>query len=158
MAYYQELRTRPVPLKTLARNLLYQSIEEMAMKVAVPEYVGRVSPVFDTSQTLWVIDREDEGQTCFVVPGWSRAERPHRPSRLRELGVDVLLCGGISCWMVNRITSYGIKVVPWIAGGIDDVLQAFFEGRLGDKQFAMPGCCGQRRYHRSDRICYGRNR
>lgn len=118
------------------------------MKIAIPEYMGRVSPVFDTCQRLLVFTSGKEGKALCQSEDWSGVDRVHRPSRLRDIGVETLLCGGISSWMEEQIVAQGIKLVPWLAGEINEVLDAFLAGLLPNPGFFMPGCCGKRRRQR----------
>jgi predicted Fe-Mo cluster-binding NifX family protein len=36
--------------------------------------------------------------------------------------------------------SAGIRVIPWISGRLEEVLEAFLSGKLMDTKFLMPGC------------------
>jgi len=123
------------------------------MKIAIPEYNGRVSPVFDTSQRLLVF-RVDHGGVGAPLGNedWSYLPLPVRATRLRQMGVDVLLCGGISGWLARQIEALGIRLVPWLAGDVQQVLEAFVAGRLPDRYFAMPGTWGMRRGRRLRRM------
>jgi hypothetical protein len=41
-----------------------------------------------------------------------------------------------------------VRVLPFIAGDVDEVIQAYITGELNRPRFAMPGCCGRRiRFH-----------
>ena len=79
-----------------------------------------------------------------------------RVQKLSELGVDVLICGALSRPLEAMLTAAGVKVIARICGGVEEVLDAYRTGRLGDPAFAMPGCCGQKR--RRHRGGCGRNR
>jgi predicted Fe-Mo cluster-binding NifX family protein len=56
----------------------------------------------------------------------------------------------------ETVTAYGIKVIPFIAGDLDEIIQAFLEGKLERDEFAMPGCCGRGRRQGQDRMRRGR--
>ncbi|MFH1741887.1 MAG: hypothetical protein ABIH23_23030 [bacterium] len=114
------------------------------MKIAIPEFQGRVSPVFDSSQRLLVFKLHDDREPECQEENWSSLAPVARVARLREIGVDVLLCGGISGWLSEQVAAQNIQLFPWIAGDIQQVLAAYLGGRLPDPQFAMPGCCGRR--------------
>jgi hypothetical protein len=66
-------------------------------------------------------------------------QRSARPGRLRQLLVDLLICGGISCWMEDRIRRSGTRLIPWVAGDVWDVLAALRQGRIWDPRYCMPG-------------------
>ena len=112
------------------------------MKIAIPTWNGRVSPVFDTASRLLVVE-VGEGREC------SRFETditdnflPSKIMRFTGLGIDTIICGAISRPLAYMITTAGIKLVPWISGQAEGVLQAFLAGTLFDLRFMMPGCAG----------------
>jgi ssDNA-binding Zn-finger/Zn-ribbon topoisomerase 1 len=43
------------------------------------------------------------------------------------------------------VAAQGITVIPFVAGAVREVVQAWLTGRIGDACFAMPGCRGTRR-------------
>ena len=114
------------------------------MKIAIPEYKGRISPVFDTCQRLRIYQMD---RARLAVPSgiddWSYLPIEMRTNRLGQLGVDVLLCGGVSDWLARQIQAQGIRLVPWLVGDVDDILRAFIDGGLPDRRFAMPGSWGK---------------
>lgn len=63
---------------------------------------------------------------------------------LTELGIKVLICGGISQGLQAALEQVGIRVLPQICGELDSVIAAYRLGTLGQPEFAMPGCCGHR--------------
>ena len=110
------------------------------MKLAIPEFNGRVSPVFDCCRRLLVIDTSVEGPNRVASQDWSELACVKRPGRLTGMGVRTLLCGGISTDLAIEIEAGGIEVIPWISGEVSDVLDAYLEGRLPDPRLTMPGC------------------
>lgn len=123
------------------------------MKIALPEWNGRISPVFDTAGRLTVVriegGAEIERESIPIVE-----DRPgQRAMRLAETGVSTLICGAVSNGMARAIEAIGIAVIPWIAGEIDEIVAAFLAGRLEGPSFRMPGCGGGRM--RRERRCRG---
>jgi predicted Fe-Mo cluster-binding NifX family protein len=123
------------------------------MKVAIPEHEGRIAPVFDTCRRVLVVEQIGAEDRIVSNEDWSNAARHIRASRLRDLGVDALLCGGISRWLQEQIGFHGIRLFPWIAGSVTEVLLALRDGRLNDPEFAMPG-----RVSEGQRCCLGAKR
>lgn len=76
---------------------------------------------------------------------------PARARRIRELGVQVLICGAVSWPLEAMLASAGMQVIPQTCGGVDEVLGAFLSGGLAGGGFLMPGCCGRRRRFRGGR-------
>jgi len=64
-------------------------------------------------------------------------------NRLTDLGVNVLICGAVSRPLADMIVARGIKLVPFVAGETDRVVEAYLAGNLPNTAFAMPGCCGR---------------
>ena len=126
------------------------------MKVAVPNWRGRVSPVLDVAEQVLLIDLDNRGNA-----GGRRTERlesaaPHdRARRLTELGVDVVVCGAISSPLETLLVAGGIRVFPLICGDVDEVVQAFRDGTLDDERFAMPGSTRKTRRCRNRRVTRG---
>jgi len=115
------------------------------VKIAVPEHQGRISPVFDSSRQILVFEVDEERRIAEPhQEDWSTLDPLRRAARLHELEIDVLLCGGISAWLAEQILAQGIELVPWVAGEIEQVLEAHLNGRLPDPQMSMPGCCRRR--------------
>ena len=121
------------------------------MKVAIPHWQGRVSPVFDAATRLLVIEVAD-GHECGQVEVPLMGSNPaHRAKELARSGTGVLICGAISWPLEMAVSSEGIEVIAQVCGQVEEVLSAFLEGRLSDPAFLMPGCCGQRRRFRGGR-------
>ncbi|MFH1113400.1 MAG: hypothetical protein V1792_05720 [Pseudomonadota bacterium] len=115
------------------------------MKVAVPEHQGRIAPVFDTCRRVLIFFQDADGAVPLGLEDWSTTGRHERPARLKEIGVEILLCGGISGWMEGQLSFQGIQTMPWLAGEVPEILEAFRMGRVTEPQYAMPGCAGFRR-------------
>ena len=119
------------------------------MNVAVTAWDGRISPVFDSAKTLMLAEIKD-GEVVSrryesIDPVWIS----HLADRLRELGVDVLICGAISQTPSTIIEANGIRLIPFIGGAIEEVLNAFARSGRIAPDFLMPGCGrGQRRQGR----------
>lgn len=112
------------------------------MKIAIPTWNGRVSPVFDTASRLLVVEAEDEGEYSRFETDISEHFVPSKVMRLTGLGIDTLICGAISRPLAYMMTTAGIRLIPWISGQVEDVLQAFLSGTLFDLRFMMPGSPG----------------
>jgi len=113
-----------------------------AMKIAIPTWNGRVSPVFDTASRLLVVDITEESEVARFETDISAHFLPSKSMRLTGLGIDTLICGAISRPLAYMITTAGIKLIPWISGQVEAVVQAFLTNTLFDPRFIMPGCVG----------------
>ncbi len=121
------------------------------MKIAIAVWKGRISPVFDTARHLMVMDVE-AGKALSRHEESLVDQMAHmKVSRLVKLGVEVLICGAISRPLAEMITGSGIRLIPFLSGDVEEVIQAFLAGNLPNSAFLMPGCCGRRRQFRSGR-------
>jgi len=115
------------------------------MRVALPTWNGRISPVFDVAREAVVVDLEDG---LAIRRDDVRLDGPSAVAKARQLvdlRVDVLICGAISRDLDETLSLAGIEVIPQTRGRTDDVLEAFASGRLTARAFLMPGCDRHRR-------------
>ena len=114
------------------------------MKVALPIWNNRISPLFDTAcrVVIWSAGEAggelEEYDLQGLVP-------PMKVRRIRELGAEVLICGAVSNTVAYLVESAGIRLVPWISGPVRDVIEAFERGQLEEPRYFMPGCGRMRR-------------
>ncbi|MEZ4599229.1 MAG: NifB/NifX family molybdenum-iron cluster-binding protein [Syntrophotaleaceae bacterium] len=114
------------------------------MKIGLPYWQGRISPVFDEATRLVLIETGSGGEvrreirtlTCFDP--WGRARE------LLSLGAQVLICGALSGPLEMALHGVGITVIARTCGPVEEVLGAYLNGRLEDDAYLMPGC-GRRR-------------
>lgn len=110
------------------------------MKVALTVWEKRISPLFDCASMLLVVKIVDctESDRYFVPFHY---ESPFsRAANLSDLGIKVLICGAVSNLFANTIESYGIRIIPFVAGPVDEVIDAYLTNGLSDSKFRMPGC------------------
>lgn len=100
------------------------------MRIGIATDGACVSPHFGHCPTYTLVDVESGS----VVRMW-RVESPeHRPNFLprwlKEQGVDVVISGGMGPKAISLFTSLGIEPIVGVSGRVEDVLDAFLEGRL----------------------------
>jgi predicted Fe-Mo cluster-binding NifX family protein len=123
------------------------------MKVAIPNWQGRVSPVFDVARQLLVADiQAGEVRSRQAIP-LVIADPMARAGVLAGLGVEVLVCGVISRVVSHALASAGIEIVPHRCGDVESVLAEYAAGTLArSPDLLMPGCGrGRRRRGRHGR-------
>ncbi len=113
------------------------------MKIAMPIFRDRLSPVFDWSTRLLVIEILEGREVSRVETAFTDDSPTRRADRLAELEAEVLVCGGISEFMFRLVEARGIRLVPWVAGHAEEVLAAFLSGSIPCRKFSMPGCSGK---------------
>lgn len=116
------------------------------MNVAMTVWGNRISPVFDSAQTILlanidggvVVDEQREFLPRMVAAGLARM--------VAEKGIDVLICGAISEHPAQIIQRSGIRLLSFFGGSADDFLAAYAAGE-SISSFMMPGCEDQRLRH-----------
>jgi len=103
----------------------------------------RVSPLFDVASELLLVDAEGATETGRASVALPEQELPRRVRHLVDLGVNVLVCGGISQPLAGMVQASGIRLVPFTAGPVEQVLRAFLQGQLPSQAFVMPGWGGR---------------
>ena len=100
------------------------------MKVAIPIFENRISPRFDFSPEMWVIEVEGGKvvkQEKFSTTNLNLAQRLEQ---ITSNGVDKVICGGIDGLSRDQLGSRGIDVVQDVIGDADIVFDLFMRGRL----------------------------
>ena len=119
------------------------------MKVAITVWGNRISPVFDSAQTLLlasilekkIVEKKIEFMPLLVPVSIAK--------RIVELNPDTLICGAISQQPAKIIEDAGITLVPFISGKAEPILKAYAQN-LEIHQFCMPGCgrvCPRKNYN-----------
>jgi predicted Fe-Mo cluster-binding NifX family protein len=116
------------------------------MKLAIPVWLGRISPVFDVAGQLLLVELADGREVGREEHPISETTLDERARRLAELGVETLICAGVSQSLEAVLADCGIRVIARVCGDVEEVLAAFQAGSLGEEQFAMPGCCRRRQW------------
>jgi len=104
---------------------------------------SRISPVFDTSTRLLLINSENWQTTHRQELAFSFEDDLERVNFLKSLHTEVLICGAISRFLAQLVDSSGIQLHPFLAGETEKVIEAFLARNSLFPRFSMPGC-GQR--------------
>ena len=127
------------------------------MKIAIPVWNGFVSSVFDFAHSLLIVDVEGREETSRSQIHLEQQAMPQRVNQLVSSGIEVIICGAISRPLSETLTAYNIKVIPFVSGPVDDVLEAYLGNHLAEPRFLQAGCrsgarkrfgCGSGRRHR----------
>jgi predicted Fe-Mo cluster-binding NifX family protein len=113
--------------------------------IAIPVMRGRVAPVLNWCSRLLLFPASPAGGSAreLNIPELEAVERLHL---LQAKGVSILICGALSADLDDCATQLGFRVIPGVAGEVDDVVQAYRQNRLDRPEFWLPGCRGPRRY------------
>jgi predicted Fe-Mo cluster-binding NifX family protein len=120
----------------------------MRMKIAVPLFQNRISPRFDCAETfLLAIAEKGEIVDRVKIPAaeWIPGKRV---DKLKHLGVDTLICGGIDEISARGLIFDGISSFSWVTGDVEDALKTLLRGELASGIMVGPGgrLCGRWRF------------
>ena len=113
------------------------------MRIAVPYWQGRVSPVFDVARNILLVEVQNGLELRRNKKPLVQKDLLGRAKRVSQFGVDVLICGAISRLSELTLSSLEVKVIAYICGPVEDVIKAFLSDRLTENSFLMPGCRGR---------------
>ena len=109
-------------------------------RTAVATWNGRVATTLDFARTLLLVD---------VVAGQVTARREVRlanssaqaiAASLETAGAREVICGAISVPVRNAVEARGIRIISFVHGDVDEVIQGCLDGTLTDERFHMAGC------------------
>jgi predicted Fe-Mo cluster-binding NifX family protein len=110
------------------------------MKIAIPTFGSRVSPRFDCAPSLLLFTVENEkvierGEAHLAHLGpWQRMEK------LKELNVEVLICGGIDGYSARLLAFNQIQLIAWVAGEVEEAIKCYLRGNLRPGAALRPVC------------------
>jgi predicted Fe-Mo cluster-binding NifX family protein len=119
--------------------------EVIIMKIAIPISRNRISPVFDSARTMLMVELNDGREGSRHEIKIQDGSPLDRVNRLIDNNVEVLLCGAVSRSVCEMLESVDIRVIPFLTGNAETLLEAFIQNRISDPQFLMPGRGGRRR-------------
>lgn len=125
------------------------------MKVALPYWQNRISPVLDTADNFLITDIGTDNRIESERINLTGKSYSERVQFLKKQGVTLLLCGAVSEYCHGVFVSNGIEVIPWLRGSVDCVIEGFIKSSLHEPTFMMPGYHG---CHRRRRGGKGRRR
>ena len=100
------------------------------MKIAIPMFNSRVSPRFDFASRMLIATIDNREVVERSEHSLKNLNPIRRGALLSELGVNVLICGGISDFSMRLLMGNGIEVIPMVAGEVEDVINLFINGNL----------------------------
>jgi len=118
------------------------------MRIAIPVWDDKISPVLDTASKLLIVEVEDQKESSRFEIFLDEYELSKRCIRIRGMNVDTLICGAVSQPFYRMLASSGIEIVRDIAGHPEHVLDAYLKNKLTTPEFYMPGCNKKRKKHK----------
>jgi predicted Fe-Mo cluster-binding NifX family protein len=122
------------------------------MRVAIPNWQGRVSPVFDVAENILLADISGKQVNLRQDLALSSRDPFERARLLRALRTEILICCTLSRPHQMALASAGIRIIPHICGQVEEIINAISNGQLSDS-FLMPGCRGRSRVDWLNSFC-----
>jgi predicted Fe-Mo cluster-binding NifX family protein len=107
--------------------VLQQNIRMMET-IIIPLFRNRVSPRLDYAehfQVFSVENRKIQKEESIKIITKNRLERINRIIRLKP---DMIICNGLTERCYVELTKAKIKVIPWMQGEVQKVLENYFSG------------------------------
>ncbi|MBU3915487.1 dinitrogenase iron-molybdenum cofactor biosynthesis domain-containing protein [bacterium] len=112
------------------------------MKAALTIWENRISPVFDSADTLLIAEIQNNKIISRQCESFEVKRLHFLLEMLLNQDVSVFICGAISEHPARIIEAGTIKLIPFISGNTDEILDVFARGVPIVPGFLMPGCRG----------------
>ena len=121
--------------------------EMIVMRIAVTYENGQIFQHFGRTEQFKLYDVEDGVVTSYEVVGTGGRGHGELINVLRELGVKVLICGGLGGGARNGLMMSGVEVCSGNEGDADAAVSAYVSGTLS--RCSDPTC----NHHGEDHVC-----
>jgi predicted Fe-Mo cluster-binding NifX family protein len=89
-----------------------------------------VAPCFEYCATMAIFTIEDGRVTEQVDFPLGSRDPLDRVRLLRDQEVETIICGGVQDVFEDLLRARGIRVISWVSGSVDDLLEWFRRGQL----------------------------
>ena len=136
---------KDIPIGTChACNWLQGGSRLDAMKAAFTTWNNRIAPVFDVARTACIVEVAQDGLVSRRFETLGDDLPAQKVLCLVKWKIATLVCGAISRSLQSILTAQAIRVIPFVAGDLQEVIDAWLNGSIEDASFAMPGYGGRR--------------
>jgi predicted Fe-Mo cluster-binding NifX family protein len=109
------------------------------IRIAIPIFRSRVSPVLDSCTSVLLVDVEKNRAMERKEIYLDELSLTERVTIIHKSKVTTVICGGISDILQNMLRSADIALITGIAGEVDQVVAAYLAKALDEPRFHMPG-------------------
>ena len=127
------------------------------MKIAITVWNGRISPLFDSASNVCIYERSGEADFSKQHISFADQSAEAKADILLQNGIDLLICGAVSCDAERILSKKGIAVYAYLSGEADEIIRMIKTNSPLYEKFAMPGCARKRQCGRMRHRC-GKNR
>ncbi|WP_152971847.1 NifB/NifX family molybdenum-iron cluster-binding protein [Desulfatitalea tepidiphila] len=114
------------------------------MNAAFTTWNSRIAPVFDVARTACIVEVDQDGRVSQRMETFKDDLPAQKVLCLVQWKIESLVCGAISRSLQLILAAQAIRVIPFVAGDLQEVIGAWLKGSIEDAAFAMPGYGGRR--------------
>jgi len=119
------------------------------MKIAIPTKGNMVNDHFGHCEMYTVISADDNlkiTNTEILPSPQGCGCKSNIAATFRQMGVSIMLAGGIGEGAINVLNRYGINVVRGCSGDVSKLVKFYLEGKLTDSGVS----CSQHQHHHGE--------
>jgi predicted Fe-Mo cluster-binding NifX family protein len=109
------------------------------VRIGIPVWENKVSPVLDTASRLMVVELKNKGLMSRFEICLDERDLSRRCLRIQDLCVDTLICGAVTRHFSDLLKASGIRLIQGISGQPEAVLNAYLDGTPALSKYLMPG-------------------
>ena len=110
------------------------------IRTAIAAWQGSVATTLDFARTLLLVDIVD-GRVTARKEARLAATCPRAIAHaLEAAGAQAVICGAVSAPLWVAVEERGIRIIPYVHGDVEEVIQGCLDDTLRDERFHMAGC------------------
>ncbi len=109
------------------------------MRVAMPRFGESIAPCFGYSATITIFTIKRGKVMDQVDFRLQSRDILDRVRLLRDQQVGTLICGGLEERLQDMLETNGVRVISWVSGRVDDLLNCFLRGELVSRAESVGG-------------------
>lgn len=100
--------------------------------IALSVYGNRISSRLDVAEKMVIVSADDntvkKKQTLLL----QESNPLQKINKIIALNPEVLICGGLTEVCAEKLKCSKIKIIPWVQGNSEEILQAYLGGLLSE--------------------------
>ena len=116
--------------------------------IALPVFQNRVSPLMDVSSRYIIYETEDGKIKQRIDISLNTDGESSRVEKLKEIGVNTIICGAVSGYVSHIINEKGMRLLPMIYGPVEEIIEHYLKNTLGSFCSVTGICKGRKRQRR----------
>lgn len=109
------------------------------MKIAITIWGNRISPVFDSADTLMIAEIKNSQIVSRIFEAFDPKASTQINSFFNHHKIDAFICGAITNIQSRQIEESGVQLISFITGNADKVLVSYIKKPQRISDFLMPG-------------------